>query len=83
AKGDSLIELGAEEAVSAFSGPLSDKVVGINEGADQGPSALDEENAWSADLADVEPSEFEKLKSYGDKASDYCYNFLNIIKRNL
>ena len=56
AKGDSLIELEAEKAVSEFSSPLSGKVVAINE-----PSALDEENAWIAVLADVEPTEFENL----------------------
>ena len=58
AKGDSLIELEAEKAVSS---PLSGKVVAINEAADQEPSALDEENAWIAVLADVEPTEFENL----------------------
>ena len=57
AKGDSLIELEAEK----FSSPLSGKVVAINEAADQEPSALDEENAWIAVLADVEPTEFENL----------------------
>lgn len=61
AKGDSLIELEAEKAVSEFSSPLSGKVVAINEAADQEPSALDEENAWIAVLADVEPTEFENL----------------------
>ena len=35
AKGDSLIELEAEKAVSEFSSPLSGKVVAINEAADQ------------------------------------------------
>ena len=61
AKGDSLIELEAEKAVSEFSSPLSGKVVAINEAADQEPSALDEENAWITVLADVEPTEFENL----------------------
>ena len=54
-------ELEAEKAVSEFSSPLSGKVVAINEAADQEPSALDEENAWIAVLADVEPTEFENL----------------------
>jgi len=53
--------LEAEKAVSEFSSPLSGKVVAINEAADQEPSALDEENAWIAVLADVEPTEFENL----------------------
>lgn len=35
AKGDSLIELEAEKAVSEFSSPLSGKVVAINEAADR------------------------------------------------
>ena len=54
-------KLEAEKAVSEFSSPLSGKVVAINEAADQEPSALDEENAWIAVLADVEPTEFENL----------------------
>lgn len=59
-KGDSLIEVEAEKAVSEFSSPLSGTVAVINEAAEQDPSVLDDADqtkAWIAILTDVEEAE--------------------------
>lgn len=59
-KGDSLIELEAEKAVSEFSSPISGTISAINEAAEQDPSVLDDAdqtNAWIAILTDVDATE--------------------------
>ncbi|MTD38558.1 glycine cleavage system protein H [Erwinia sp. CPCC 100877] len=56
-KGDSLIEVEAEKAVSEFSSPISGTVVAINEAAADEPSLLDDADqakAWIAVLTDVD-----------------------------
>ncbi|EOL43481.1 GcvH family protein [Enterococcus caccae ATCC BAA-1240] len=56
-KGDSLIEVEAEKAVSEFSSPMGGTIVAINEAAEQDPSVLDDADqtkAWIAILSDVE-----------------------------
>lgn len=61
-KGDSLIELEAEKAVSEFSSPLSGTIVVVNEAAEANPSILDDKeqmNAWIAVLTDVDATELE------------------------
>lgn len=62
-KGDSLIELEAEKAVSEFSAPISGKIVAINEAAEQDPSTLDDTdqtNAWIAIFTDVDEAELKQ-----------------------
>ncbi|MBO0439597.1 glycine cleavage system protein H [Enterococcus sp. DIV0869a] len=62
-KGDSLIELEAEKAVSEFSTPISGTIVAINEAAEQDPSVLDDAdqtNAWIAILTDVDEAELNQ-----------------------
>ncbi|MEI5989044.1 glycine cleavage H-family protein [Enterococcus termitis] len=59
-KGDSLIEVEAEKAVSEFSTPISGTIVAINEAAEQDPSVLDDTDqtkAWIAILTDVDAAE--------------------------
>lgn len=63
-KGDSLIEVEAEKAVTEFSTPLSGKIVSINEKVEKDPSILDNSNqlhAWIAVLADIDERELEEL----------------------
>ncbi|MGX7244751.1 glycine cleavage system protein H [Enterococcus quebecensis] len=62
-KGDSLIELEAEKAVSEFSSPVSGTIVAINEAAENNPSLLDDtdqNNAWIAILTNVNEEELEQ-----------------------
>lgn len=62
-KGDSLIELEAEKAVSEFSTPLSGTISAINEAAEQDPSTLDDadqKNAWIAILTDIDEAELNQ-----------------------
>lgn len=62
-KGDSLIELEAEKAVSEFSSPLSGTITAVNEAAEANPSVLDDSeqlNAWIAVLTDVDVTELEQ-----------------------
>lgn len=54
-RGDSLIELEAEKAVSEFTSPLGGKVISINEQVEKNPSLLNVENqleAWVAVIKD-------------------------------
>ncbi|MBO0423269.1 glycine cleavage system protein H [Enterococcus plantarum] len=63
-KGDSLIELEAEKAVSEFSSPISGTIAAINEAAAQDPSVLDDaeqKNAWIAILTDIDESELTQV----------------------
>ncbi|MGX7148379.1 glycine cleavage system protein H [Enterococcus ureasiticus] len=62
-KGDSLIELEAEKAVSEFSTPISGTIVAINEAVEQDTSVLDDAdqtNAWIAILKDVDEAELNQ-----------------------
>ena len=62
-KGDSLIELEAEKAVSEFSTPISGTIVAINEAVEQDTSVLDDadqKNAWIAILTDVDEAELNQ-----------------------
>ncbi|EOH98798.1 GcvH family protein [Enterococcus moraviensis ATCC BAA-383] len=62
-KGDSLIELEAEKAVSEFSTPISGLIVAINEAVEQDTSVLDDpdqKNAWIAVLTDVDEAELNQ-----------------------
>lgn len=62
-KGDSLIELEAEKAVSEFSAPISGVIVAINEAVEQDTSVLDDpdqKNAWIAVLTDVDEAELNQ-----------------------
>lgn len=62
-KGDSLIELEAEKAVSEFSTPISGTIIAINEAAEQDSSVLDDAdqtNAWIAILTDVDEAELNQ-----------------------
>ncbi|WP_207695600.1 glycine cleavage system H protein [Enterococcus sp. DIV0212c] len=62
-KGDSLIEVEAEKAVSEFSSPISGTIATINEAAEQDPSVLDDAdqtNAWIVILTDVDESELNQ-----------------------
>lgn len=62
-KGDSLIELEAEKAVSEFSSPLSGTIAAVNEAAEANASVLDDSeqlNAWIAVLTDVDATELEQ-----------------------
>ncbi|WP_318652959.1 MULTISPECIES: glycine cleavage system protein H [unclassified Enterococcus] len=59
-KGDSLIEVEAEKAVSEFSSPVTGTVASINEAAENEPSVLDDPNqtnAWIAVLTNVNEEE--------------------------
>ncbi|MBO0446970.1 glycine cleavage system protein H [Enterococcus ureilyticus] len=61
-KGDSLIELEAEKAVSEFSSPISGTISAINVAAEQDPSVLndaDQTKAWIAVLTDVDGTELQ------------------------
>ncbi|AYW46184.1 glycine cleavage system protein H [Tetragenococcus koreensis] len=63
-KGDTLIELEAEKAISEFASPLSGIVSSINEKVDENVDVLNDEdelNAWIVSLKDVEQTEFESL----------------------
>lgn len=63
-KGDSLIELEAEKAVSEFSTPISGMVSVVNEAAGNKPSLLDDadqKNAWVAILTDVDEEEVKHV----------------------
>ena len=63
-KGDSLIELEAEKAVSEFSTPISGTIMAINEAVEQDTSVLDDvdqTNAWIAILTDVDESELKQV----------------------
>ncbi|MEI5995259.1 glycine cleavage system protein H [Candidatus Enterococcus mansonii] len=63
-KGDSLIEVEAEKAVSEFSAPFSGTVLQVNEAAEQNPSTLDDPeqtNAWIAVLTDIDEEELNQL----------------------
>jgi glycine cleavage system H protein len=62
-KGDSLIEVEAEKAVSEFSSPLSGTVVAVNEAAANEPSLLDDPDqtkAWIVILADVDENQLNE-----------------------
>lgn len=62
-KGDSLIELEAEKAVSEFSAPFGGKISAINEAVEQDPSILDDAdqmNAWIAILTDIVEDELNE-----------------------
>ncbi|MFD1899366.1 glycine cleavage system protein H [Enterococcus termitis] len=62
-KGDSLIELEAEKAVSEFSTPISGTIIAVNEAAENEPSLLDDStqtNAWIAVLTDVNDEELNQ-----------------------
>ena len=62
-KGDSLIELEAEKAVSDFSTPISGTIAAINEAVEQDTSILDDANqtnAWIAILTGVDEKELNQ-----------------------
>jgi glycine cleavage system H protein len=62
-KGDSLIEVEAEKAVSEFSSPIGGTVVAVNEAATNEPSLLDDADqtkAWIAILTNVDEAQLNE-----------------------